>query len=79
VFLWLFTGLIHYYWIDEFVKYIDSAIYDGATDGCVCSYPIVKLEADDEGDVVTKAAWEWATKERARVCAIECPPLPSDC
>jgi hypothetical protein len=80
LFLWLFTGLIHYYWIDDFVRYIDSMIYDGATnlDGCVCSFPIVTDAPDDEEEV-TKAAWDFATKERARVCAIECPPLPTEC
>ena len=37
--LWLLCGLIHFYWIDDLIKYIDSMIYDGATnlDGCVCS------------------------------------------
>lgn len=59
--LWLFCGLIHFFYIDALVMYIDATIYDGATnsDGCVCSAPLIK-ELPAESDEETKLAWSIA-------------------
>lgn len=60
--LWLFCGLIHFFYIDALVMYIDSTIYDGATnlDGCVCSAPLIK-DTPADADEETKLAWNLAT------------------
>jgi len=72
--IWITTSLIHIYFVDPFVAWIDAM----EEDECVCSYPLVKDEAPDQ-DPQTIRAWEYAKAEYARVCAIECPPLPIDC
>lgn len=72
--IWGSTGLIHIYFIDDFVAYIDH--WDSKV--CVCTYPIIYDEPQGAEELTVKA-WEYAKKERATICAIQCPPLPIDC
>ena len=72
--IWLTVALIHIYYIDDLILFIDA----WEQPECVCEYPIVlDAPADQEEDTI--AAWEIAKAERARTCAIQCPPLPNDC
>lgn len=67
-------GLIHIYFIDDFVAFIDSQ----KEADCVCSAPEV-LPLAPAADAETVAAWEFAKSQRKTACLIECPPLPADC
>lgn len=60
---WLFTGLIHIFYIDGFRKFIDSQ--DGSE--CYCDY-IEILPLPKNADADTLKAYEIATEDRKAAC-----------
>ena len=62
------SELIHIYFIDDFISFLDSR----KNDDCVCDAPEILPLADD-ADLETKLAWQFATEQREKVCAIQCP------
>lgn len=62
---WILTMLIHIYFIDDFISFLDSR----TNEGCECDAPEILPLADD-ADLETKLAWQFATEQRERVCAI---------
>lgn len=68
VLVWVTTMLLHIYYIDPFVTFMDSR----QRQECICSAPEI-LDIAPNADRETKLAWEFAIEQREKVCAIECP------
>lgn len=73
--MWLFTGLVHIIYIDNFIAFIDAS--DPSSE-CVCTAPEV-LDLAEDADLETRLAWEFAIEQRRITCNIQCPPPEKDC
>jgi len=72
--LWIVHGLLHIFFVDAFVDYIEAQ----DAPPCVCDLPEVAEFSGKAGDD-QKAAYEEAEKDRSRLCLIQCPMLLKDC
>jgi len=71
--LWLIHGLLHIFFVPEFLKYIDAQ----PEKPCVCELPHVAPLSKNASEL-EKVAFEDAQKDRATLCLIQCPLIVED-
>ena len=70
IIMWLFTGLVHIFFVPDFVKLIDSR--DNSV--CVCDLPEV-AELVGEATEEERALYDANRAERDSACLLQCPAV----
>jgi len=66
--IWMTAGLLHIFYVDDFIVFMDSR----DRPRCICSAPEI-LPIDANADKETRLAWDFAIAQRKKICALQCP------